>query len=289
MSPLLDGKQDLDASAVLLRKLESFGPVSVQDRRALTILDYRVRHLAPSDDVHREGEEATDCCLLIDGLMHRYKVLPDGKRQILGFHTPGEIPDLFSLHVRRADHNLAPVGTCTVALIAHADLHTLLTRYPDIKDLFWRDTLLQAAISQAWIIGLGRRSARARLAHLFCELFCRLAAVGLANGTRCSLRVTQADLGDALGLSTVHINRSLQELRRDGLLSFESRCLTIHNWDRLTATAGFDPAYLNAATCQTTSMLPPRAHERAHSEAAGRPSGLAPQAMYKEECCGPRT
>jgi hypothetical protein len=149
-----------------------------------------------------------------------------------------------------------------VALIAHADLHTLLTRYPDIKDLFWRDTLLQAAISQAWIIGLGRRSARARLAHLFCELFCRLAAIGLANRTRCSLRLTQADLGDALGLSTVHINRTLQELRSDGLLSLESGCLTIHNWDRLAATAGFDPAYLNLATCQTDSMLPSLAHNR---------------------------
>ena len=276
---LLEGDQRMDAPTILLRKLESIGEVSIQDRQALTRLDHRVRYLAPRDDVALEGEEATDCCLLVDGLMHRYKVLPDGRRQILGFHTPGEIPDLFSLHIRRADHNLASVGPCTVALIAHADLHTLLTRYPDIKDLFWRDTLLQAAISQAWIIGLGRRSARARLAHLFCELFCRLAAVGLANRTRCSLRVTQADLGDALGLSTVHINRSLQELRREGLLSLESGCLTIHNWDRLAATAGFDPAYLNLATCPTESMLPPRAHDRSRSQGAERPSGLAPQAM----------
>jgi len=238
-----------------------------------------VRHLAPRDDVLREGDGATDCCLLIDGLMQRYKVLPDGRRQILGFHSPGEIPDLFSLHVRRADHNLASVGPCTVALIAHADLHTFLRRYPDIKHLLWRDTLLQAAISQAWIIGLGRRSARARLGHLFCELFCRLAATGLANRTRCSLRLTQADLGDALGLSTVHIDRSLQELRRDGLLSLESGCLTIHNWNRLSATAGFDPAYLNLATCQTESILPSRVHDRSRSEGDERPSGLAQQAM----------
>jgi CRP-like cAMP-binding protein len=278
-SPLLEGNQGMDAPTILLRKLESIGEVSIEDRQALTILDHRVRYLAPRDDVLRDGEEATDCCLLIDGLMHRYKVLPDGTRQILGFHTPGEIPDLFSLHVRRADHNLASVGPCTVALIAHADLHTFLTRYPDIKDLFWRDTLLQAAISQAWIIGLGRRSARARLAHLFCELFCRLAAIGLANRIRCPLRLTQADLGDALGLSTVHINRTLQELRRDGLLNLESGCLTIHNWDRLAATGGFDPAYLNLATCQTHSMLPSRAHNGSRSGEAERPSGLASQAM----------
>jgi CRP-like cAMP-binding protein len=241
-------------------------------------LDYRVSRLASGEDVVREGEQTTDCCLIIDGLMHRYKVLANGKRQILGFHTPGEFPDLFGLHVSRADHNLASVIPCTVALIAHSDLHRILRRCPDVMDLLWRDTLLQAAISHAWIIGLGRRSARARLAHLFCELFCRLSAVGLTERTRCSLPLTQAELGDALGLSTVHINRTLQELRRDGLLRLESGRLTINDWDRLTATAEFDPAYLNLATCDA-DPLSPRRYNPLRSFEAERRSALASQAI----------
>jgi CRP-like cAMP-binding protein len=231
-------------SDALIRKLESIGELSDDDRQAIAALPLRVKSLRMDEDAVRDGDVPSECCLLIDGFMHRYKVLPDGKRQILAFHTPGDIPDLQSLHLTTMDHSLAATISSHVAFIPHDAIRKLIRRAPKTGDLLWRDTLIDAAIFRAWIVGLGQRSARGHLAHLMCEMFLRLKAIGLADGNTCKLPLTQGDLGDALGLSTVHVNRTLQELRGEGLIEFHGGRLKILDWPLLKQAAQFDPTYL---------------------------------------------
>jgi len=230
---------------MLLRKLDSIAELSDRDRQALSALPLRIRSLHADEDVVREGDAPSVSCLLLDGFMHRYKVLPDGKRQILAIHTPGDMPDLQSLFLRHLDHNLAASVPSTAAFIPHEDLRAVMRSSPSIAEALWRDTLIDAAIFRAWIIGLGQRSAHGHLAHVLCEVFTRLRAVGLTQDHACRLPVTQAELGDALGLSTVHVNRTLQALRGEGLITLERGRLTILDWKGLAETAQFDPAYLH--------------------------------------------
>jgi CRP-like cAMP-binding protein len=229
----------------LIRKLESIGELSDQDREALASLPVQVRTLEADEDVVREGDVPSVCCLLLDGFMHRYKVLPDGKRQILALHTPGDVPDLLSLFLHRLDHNLAASVPSQAGFIPHEALRALMRRFPTVTELLWRDTLVDAAIFREWIVAMGRRPARSHMAHLLCEVFTRLRAVGLTQDHACSLPLTQEELGDACGLSTVHVNRTLQELRGDGLIEFHHGRLTILDWARLQEVAEFDPAYLH--------------------------------------------
>ena len=229
----------------LIRKLESIGELPDQDREAIASLPVQVRTLQADEDVVRDGDAPSASCLLLDGFMHRYKVLPDGKRQILAIHTPGDIPDLQSLLLRRQDHSLAASVPSTAAFIPHEALRALIRSRPTVADLFWRDTLVDAAIFRAWIESLGRCSALGHLAHLVCEVYTRLRAVGLTNGCSYGLPFTQTELGDALGLSTVHVNRTLQEMRGEGLIEFQHGRLTILDWTRLKAAAQFDPGYLH--------------------------------------------
>jgi CRP-like cAMP-binding protein len=235
----------------LIRKLESIGALPELDREALANLPVQVRHLKADEDVVREGDVPSVCCLLVDGFMHRYKVLPDGKRQLLALHTPGDVPDLQSLFLRRLDHGLAATVPSTAAFIPHDALRALIRQFPTVADLFWRDTLIDAAIFREWIVALGQRSALSHLAHLLCEVFTRLRAVGLTQDHSCSLPLTQTELGDACGLSAVHVNRTLQDLRGEGLIEFHSSRLTILDWARLQEVAQFDPAYLHLRDPET--------------------------------------
>jgi len=147
---------------MLLRKLDSIAELSDRDRQALAALPLRIKDLRPDEDVVRDGDVPSVCCLLLDGFMHRYKVLPDGKRQILAIHTPGDVPDLQSLFLRHLDHNLAATVPSTAAFIPHEALRALMRAHPTLADLFWRDTLIDAAIFRAWIVAMGQRPARCR-------------------------------------------------------------------------------------------------------------------------------
>jgi CRP-like cAMP-binding protein len=229
----------------LIRKLKSIGELPDEDREALASLPVQVRSLEADEDVVREGDVPSVCCLLLDGFMHRYKVLPNGKRQILALHTPGDVPDLQSLFLRHLDHSLAASVPSTAGFIPHEALRTLMRESPTLTELLWRDTLIDAAIFREWIVAMGQRPAQSHLAHLLCEVFTRLRTVGLTQDHACSLPLTQAELGDACGLSTVHVNRTLQALRGDGLIELQSHRLTILDWARLKEVAQFDPAYLH--------------------------------------------
>lgn len=230
---------------MLIRKLESIAPLSNEERQAVQSLPVRIYNLDARQDIVRDGDVPTHCCLVIRGWAYRYKLLSEGRRQILSFHIPGDIPDLQSLHIQTTDHTLATVTNATVAFISHDSLRELTAQHPGIASLFWRDALIDAGIFREWMTGLGRRSAYERTAHLFCELYLKLQAVGLAGDQRCPLPLTQVDLADALGLTSVHINRVLKEMRGQTLITLRSRMLVIQAWDELLKAAEFDPTYLH--------------------------------------------
>jgi CRP-like cAMP-binding protein len=230
----------------LLRKLESIAPVSADEKRAIAGIPITVRELKADQDIVRDQDRPSQCCVLLEGFACRSKMLPGGKRQISSFHIPGDIPDLQSIHLEIMDHNLSTVTASKVALIPHDTVRTFIRAHPRIGDVFWRDTLIDAAIFREWVANVGRREAYGRIAHILCEVYVRLEAVGLTNGWSYKLPITQAELGDATGLSTVHVNRTLQELRGDGLITTpKGGQVIIKDWDGLQKAGEFDPTYLH--------------------------------------------
>jgi CRP-like cAMP-binding protein len=155
------------------------------------------------------------------------------------------IPDLQSLHLEVMDHSLGTLARSTLAFLPHDTVRDLIRRCPRIGDAFWRETLIDAAVFREWMLGLGRREAYGRMAHLLCELYVRLKAVGLANGHGYEMPLTQAELGDALGLSTVHVNRTLQDLRGEGLITLQGGSVAVLDWEGLRKAGEFDPTYLH--------------------------------------------
>jgi CRP-like cAMP-binding protein len=231
--------------ARLIRKLESIGELTPAEAEAVSRLPLEPRTFQAGADLVREGDRPTHCCLVVEGLAARYKLTGDGQRQIMAFHTPGDVPDLQSLHLKVLDHSLGAITRVQAAFIAHEHMHRLTAEHPGVGALFWRDTLIDAAIFREWLTGVGRRSAYARIAHLLCEMFCRARAVGLTHDNTVELPITQAELGDALGLSAVHVNRVLQQLRGEGLIVSRGRTLVILDWEGLERAGDFDPAYLH--------------------------------------------
>jgi CRP-like cAMP-binding protein len=231
----------------LVRKLDSIFALTEAERQALLALPMQVRELRTDQDLVREGDKPSQCCVLLEGFAFRYKLVGDGKRQILSFHIPGDVPDLLSLHLATMDHSLGTLAPSRVGFLTHDTVRHLIRTYPRIGDALWRDTLIDAAVFREWMVGIGRRNAYSRIAHLFCELTRRMQAIGLANGSSFRLPLTQTIVGDALGLSTVHVNRVVQQMRADGLITWEGKLLTVSDWDGLQLAGEFDPAYLHLA------------------------------------------
>ncbi len=229
----------------LVRKLATIAQLSGDDERAILALPARLKTFDEDNDLVREGQRPMECCLILEGLVGRYKVLGRGQRQIMSLHLPGDIPDLVSLELPVMDHNLGTLTPVRAAFLPHAALRELIAARPAVAGAFWRDSLIDAAIVREWLAGIGRRTARQRIAHLLCELCVRLRALRLIVDRIFELPVTQAELGDALGLSTVHVNRVLQDLRRDNLIVSQGRTLKILDWDRLRLAGDFDPTYLH--------------------------------------------
>lgn len=229
----------------LIRKLERLGTLTDEDRQALEVLPLSPRPVEADRDLAHDGERISQCSLLIEGFACRYKALEDGRRQIVSFHIPGDVLDLTSLLLGEMDHGLSTLTPVKVVAIAHATVLGWMRTHPNLAQLLWRAALIEAAIFREWVVSVGRRTARERTAHLLCELVVRMRAVDLARGYTCDLPITQVELADALGLSNVHVNRTLQELRGDGLIELGGGTLVVRDWDALTATAEFDPRYLH--------------------------------------------
>jgi CRP-like cAMP-binding protein len=231
-------------TAILLRRLQAIATPNEEERSLLSSLSGTVRQFRAHDDIVRIGDVPSVVCLLLEGMACRYKVSADGKRQIMSFHIPGDVPDMQSLFIDVMDHSLGALVPTTVLAIRHEIMRGIIEGYPRIAHLLWRETLIDAAVYREWIV-MRDRPAYPRIAHLFCELFLRMQAIGLTNNNACDLPLTQSQMGDALGLSNVHVNRTLQELRAEGLIVLEGGTLTILDWDGLKEAGEFDPLYLH--------------------------------------------
>ena len=233
------------AADKLVRKLHDRHPLSAAEEVALnTLLTATAGQVAARTVLIDRGMQPSGIHVLLDGWACRYTTLADGRRRIVAFYVPGDVCDFDVFLLATMDQTIAAVTPARVAMVDAAMLAGLAIDHPPLTQALWWESLTAAAIQRAWTLNVGQRSAKKRIAHLLCELYLRLDRVGLVLESSCALPLTQFHLGDACALTSIHTNRALQELRRDGLLSLEARRLTIHDWPALVDLAAFDPAYL---------------------------------------------
>ncbi len=232
-------------SAALIRRLRISSGLSDADIKEIHTLPILVREYPAERAVVRDGERCTECCLIAEGFCIRSKTIPDGNRQILSIHIPGEVPDPMSLFLHVMDHDLTALTPCTLGFISHEVLRQLHRRRPDIAEMFWRDTLIDAAMLRDWIVNVGQRSAPARLAHVMAELRQRLKVVGRLNGNSFEMPLTQEQLSEALGITPVHANRVIRQLREDAIVDFQRGRVTILDERKFMELADFDNRYLH--------------------------------------------
>ena len=232
-------------SDALVRKITISNKLDRADIETLEGLPIERRAIGPREFVVRDGERPTRCCLVIEGFLFRSKTTFDGQRQILSLHIPGDIPDLQSLHLGIMDHDLVALTASTLGFIPHDALKRMNRACPAVAAALWRETLIDAAIFREWIVNVGRRTGLARMAHLLSELRRRLEAIGRASDGAFRLPITQAELADCLAMSTVHVNRVLQELRREGLIEVDRSAFHLLNQPKLEELGQFDPHYLH--------------------------------------------
>lgn len=231
--------------SVLARKLRADTLLSREDQEAVFALPIRRQTLEDGVDIAREGERPGRACILLTAYAFSHKTTSDGRRQVLAFHVPGEMPDVQSLNLKVMDETLTTLATGEVAFIDHGDLRAVCHRHPSLADAFWRETLIEGAIQREWTLNVGQREGASRVAHLLCEWFVRVGAVGLATNGGCRFPVTQNELANAVGFTPVHVNRMLQELRGAGLIRLAGGRLEILDWPALSTLADFDPRYLH--------------------------------------------
>ncbi|TDN83570.1 Crp/Fnr family transcriptional regulator [Stakelama pacifica] len=214
------------------------------ERTALNNAVAHVREVPARHVLVREGVPLSQCTLLTRGFIHRYKDTQDGRRQILALHIPGDFVDLHSYPLKRLEHSVAATTDVEIAVFPHQAIRELTLISPNLTELLWRSTLIDAAINREWLVSIGARSAAVRIAHLFCELRARMERVGMADEHGFELPITQVDLADATGLTPVHTNRMVRQLRDQKLVDFRDRRVVIHDLDRLIDFAQFDTGYL---------------------------------------------
>jgi CRP-like cAMP-binding protein len=230
----------------LALRLSAFTRLSAADREALEKLTAkRQRQFAARRDLIREGDKPRSIFLMLEGWACRYKQLTDGRRQIVSFFIPGDLCDMNVFILKEMDHSIGAINKVRAAEIGREDFDRLMREHPRITQALYWNELVNVAVQREWTVDLGQRSAYERLAHLFCELFVRLEAVELTTGHSFDFPLTQTDLADAMGLTTVHVNRMLRQLREDGLIEFDRKSLTLLDLERLKRVALFNPNYLH--------------------------------------------
>ncbi|HEY8617679.1 Crp/Fnr family transcriptional regulator [Phenylobacterium sp.] len=232
-------------SHILVRKLRHGAELSPLDEAALVGAIHDGKRLAARQTVVSEGDRPRDVHVILDGFACRYKILPDGGRQIMAWLVPGDFCDLHVAILGAMDHGIATLTPSRLGTIPPADVDRLSRTSPALSRALWWATLVDEAILREWLVTMGRRPADRQVAHLFCELLVRLQSVGLADGNRIELPITQGDLADAAGLTAVHVNRVVQQLRADGLIDWSDRTLTVHDPRALAEFADFRPNYLH--------------------------------------------
>jgi CRP-like cAMP-binding protein len=227
-----------------LARLLTRSTLSREEQDAILSLHCRAAQVQPRVDIVSPGQTVDYACLIAKGLAARFDQMRNGQRQITAFHIPGDMCDLHSVVAPTAAWGIAALTATTVAYIPHGSLRELANDYPAIALAFWRDSTADASVLAKWVGNLGRQDARARLAHVICELGMRIEQAGLGTRTSFALNATQEQLADALGLTAVHVNRTLQRLRAEGYVATRGQTIEILDWQRLVDVAEFDPAYL---------------------------------------------
>jgi CRP-like cAMP-binding protein len=238
---------DLESAPLgaMVRKLLIRSRLNAEETHALLSLPHRPRSLAANVSVVRDGQTVDSCTVLLSGVAYRNKIAGNGARQILGLPLPGDIIDLQSTLLAEADHYIHTLTRAEVAHIPHAAILDLLQKFPAIARASWRDAMVDAAIARQWVLNLGRKDARQRLAHLLCEWAVRHETAGLGAGPSYAWPLTQEQIGDAIGLTSVHVNRTLQGLRGDGLVRTDKGSIVLPNMAALRHAADFHEAYLH--------------------------------------------
>ena len=231
----------------LIEKLERLAPLGHASRHSLQGLPLRVERVNQGQLLVREGDVPMDCCVLLQGYACRHKSTRSGARQIVSFHMAGDILDLQHLKLPRADHSVEAITPATIGWVPMYAMSQLLHDDPAVADAFWRDALIDASIFREWVLNVGRRDARARIAHMLCEFAARREASGLGSPESFTLPMSQQMIADATGLTTVHVHRILRALCEEGALVRDGRKIKIHDWNQLQRAADFDPAYLHRA------------------------------------------
>lgn len=229
----------------MLRKLGRRGVLDAADLEALGSLSYREKTYQAGGYLMREGTACEESALIIEGFTIRQKFTEAGRRQIVSFHIPGDFVDLEGSLLRIADHNVQALTDCEIVHFPVRELLALIDSNPQIGRTLWIDTLIDASIYREWLMNVGQRPAKQRIAHLLCEFALRLKLVGLGDEEGYRLPFTQEQLADATGLTQVHVNRSLKALDQAGLIERDGRSIAIPDWDRLRESSGFSALYLH--------------------------------------------
>ena len=231
--------------SLLVRRLEVAGTLSDPDRAAICALPFTPRTVPPATYLTREGEPATSCAVLVSGFAYRHKLSYSGARQIVSLHIPGEALDFQSLTLAVVDHNVQTLTHAELAVVPMAAMRALVDNNRNIAHAVLHNLLVEASVLREWVLNVGRRSARERLAHLLCEYAFRLDAQGLSDGVGYELHMTQEQIGDALGLTSVHVNRSIRALEEEGLLLRKGRIVSFPDTKKLRQVADFSELYLH--------------------------------------------
>lgn len=228
-----------------LAKLGARSTIPPSAIQAFLALDRVVESFDTYRELIREDEPTRGCCLMAAGMVSRYKTLRNGGRQIVSFHIAGDMIDLQSCLMKRTDHGVRAHTPVTIVRFGHEDVLRLAESFPELGRALWFETLIDAAIFREWMLNVGRRSGRERVAHLLLEFAFRMKGAGLGDGSTFVFPVTQADLADAVGMSPVHVNRSLQWLRGNGLIRTVGKAITIVDRPGMIALTDFHDTYLH--------------------------------------------
>lgn len=239
-----------------LKKLGELVDLTANDAVALEDATSRPRRYVARQDLIREGDETGPVFVVLEGWACRYKILPSGTRQIMAFLMPGDCCDLHIKLLAQMDHGIQAITTATVATIAQPLMRSMMRDHPNIAEAMYTAQLIDEGIMRAWIVSMGRRSSTERVAHLFCELYLRARTIGLTGNGEFALPLSQLVLADALGMTAVHINRILKELRLTGAMALKRGSVTILDAVKLVQIAGFDENYLHRRLSQASRATP---------------------------------
>lgn len=229
-----------------LERLTSRSVLTAEEQQAVLDLPCRAEHVQANRDFVTIGRRVEHTCLIASGIVGRFGENSDGKRQITAMHIPGDMADLHSVVQPTGTSALQAMSIATILRVPHSALRAATARYPALAEALWRDCMVDASILAQWVVNVGRRDARERIAHLLCEMAIRLGVAPAKGQIVFPFAVTQAQLADATGLTSVHVNRTLRSMRSEGLAEVSTRAVRIPNWHALAAAGEFEASYLQA-------------------------------------------